>query len=67
MKMLAEKLRTELLIPADCILFRRYDSIETDGLSAKEMFQDLKDSLNPQEKLISFLTKFKKETDGKSS
>lgn len=45
LKMLMEKLHTERNIPADCIVSYRFDSMEYEDMTAKQIFTDIKSRL----------------------
>ena len=53
--MLMEKLKTERGIPEDRIVYCRYDSMEYEGMTAKQMFSALKERLSPETKTYLFL------------
>lgn len=55
LKMIMEKLRTERKIPADRIVSCRYDSMEYEGMTAKQMYAHLKGQLSPNGKTYLFL------------
>ena len=55
LKMIIEKLKTERGIPADRIVNCRYDSMEYEDVTAKEMFAELKAKLSPEGKTYLFL------------
>lgn len=55
LKMIMEKLRTERNVPADHMVSCRYDSMEYDGMTAKQMYDQLKERLCPGGKTWLFL------------
>ncbi len=55
LKMIMEKLKTERIIPEDHIVSCRYDSMEYEDVTAKEMFAELKAKLAPNGKTYLFL------------
>lgn len=55
LKMIIEKLKTERGIPEDRIVSCRYDSMEYEDVTAKEMFAELKTKLSPEGKTYLFL------------
>ena len=55
LKMLIEKLKTEQGIPEEQIITRRYDSMEYDDMTAKQMYTDLKEHLAKNSKTYLFL------------
>ena len=55
LKMIMEKLRTERNIPADRIVSCRYDSMEYEDMTAKQMYAHLKEQLSPDGKTYLFL------------
>lgn len=55
LKMIMEKLRTERNISDDRIVSCRYDSMEYEDMTAKEMFADLKAKISPTGKTYLFL------------
>ena len=55
LKMIIEKLKTERGIPEDRIVSCRYDSMEYEDVTAKEMFAELKAKLSPEGKTYLFL------------
>ena len=55
LKMLIEKLKTEQGIPEEQIITRRYDSMEYDDMTAKQMYTDLKEHLAKDSKTYLFL------------
>ena len=55
LKMLIDKLKTEQSIPEEHIITRRYDSMEYDDMTAKQMYIDLKEHLAKNSKTYLFL------------
>ena len=55
LKMLIEKLKTEQGISEEQIVTRRYDSMEYDDMTAKQMYTDLKEHLAKDSKTYLFL------------
>ncbi len=55
MEMVEEKLHTEKGIPKECIVSYRFDSMEYDALTAKQMFEELKGRLQSGRKTYFFL------------
>ena len=55
LKMIMEKLQTERHIPADCIVSCRYESMEYEDMTAKQMYDQLKKRLVPDGKTYLFL------------
>ncbi len=55
LKMIMEKLQTEWNIPADRIVSCRYDSMEYEDMTAKQMYAHLKERLSPDGKTYLFL------------
>lgn len=55
LKMIMEKLQNEHNIPAEHIVSMRFDSMEYEDMTAKEMFSALKAKLNPNGKTYFFL------------
>ncbi len=55
LKMIMEKLQTERNIPADRIVSCRYDSMEYEDMTAKQMYAHLKGQLSPGGKTYLFL------------
>ena len=55
LKMIMEKLQTERYIPAGCIVSCRYDSMEYEDMTAKQMYDQLKKRLVPDGKTYLFL------------
>lgn len=55
LKMLIEKLKTEQGIPEEQIITRRYDSMEYNDMTAKQMYIDLKENLAENSKTYLFL------------
>ena len=65
LKMIMERLKTERNIPEDRIISCRFDSMEYEDMTAKQIYTLLKDP--PQEGLICFWTRFRKSKAGKRS
>ena len=55
LKLIMEKLRTERGVPEEQIVSYRFDSMEYDGMTAKQMYQELKSKLSPNGKTYLFL------------
>ena len=55
LKMIAERLRTQRNVPEERIVSRRYDSMEYEDMTAKQMFSELNASLSPNGKTYLFL------------
>lgn len=55
LKMIMDKLRTERNVPANCILNYRFDSMEYEDMTAKQMFTELKSRLSENRKTYLFL------------
>ena len=55
LKMIMEKLETERSIPEDRIVSCRYDSMEYEDMTAKQMYDQLKERLSPDGKTYLFL------------
>ena len=55
LKMIMERLKTEGNIPAERIISCRYDSMEFDDMTAKQMYTQLKERLCPEGKTYLFL------------
>ncbi|MCM1536812.1 MAG: ATP-binding protein [bacterium] len=55
LKMIMEKLQTERKIPEDCIVSCRYDSMEYEDMTAKQMYAHLKERLSTDGKTYLFL------------
>lgn len=55
LKMIIEKLKTERNIPENRIVSCRYDSMEYEDLTAKQMYMQLKSALSPDGKTYLFL------------
>lgn len=55
LKMIMEKLKTERNIPAECIVNCRYDSMEYEDMTAKQMYAQLKAQLSPDGRTYLFL------------
>ena len=55
LKMIMEKLKAERKIPAERIISCRYDSMEYEDMTAKQMYAQLKERLSPDGKTYLFL------------
>lgn len=55
LKMIMEKLRIERNVPAERIISCRYDSMEYEDMTAKQMYVQLKEQLSPDGKTYFFL------------
>lgn len=55
LKLIMEKLRIERGIPEDQIVSYRFDSMEYEGMTAKQMYQELKARLSPNGRTYLFL------------
>lgn len=55
LKMIMEKLQTQRDVPADRIMNYRFDSMEYEDFTAKQMFAELKSKLSPNGKTYLFL------------
>lgn len=55
LKMIMQRLQEERGIPSDRIVSMRFDSMEYDDMTAKEMFKALKEKLSPKGKTYLFL------------
>ena len=55
LKMIMEKLKTERKIPTERIISCRYDSMEYEDMTAKQIYAQLKDQLSPDGKTYLFL------------
>lgn len=55
LKMIMERLKTERNIPAERIISCRYDSMEYEDMTAKQMYAQLKEQLSPDGKTYLFL------------
>lgn len=55
LKMIMERLKMQRNIPAERIVSRRYDSMEYEDMTARQMYAELKDSLLPEGKTYLFL------------
>ena len=52
LKMIMERLKTQRGIPEDRIVSCRYDSMEYEDMTAKQMYAELKERLSPELSLI---------------
>ena len=66
LKMIMERLKTQRNIPEDRIVSCRYDSMEYEDMTAKQMYAQMS-VFRPMEKPICFLTKCRKSRAGKRS
>ncbi len=55
LKMIMEKLKMEKSIPESCIVSCRYDSMEYEDMTAKQMYTQLKERLSPGRRTYLFL------------
>ena len=55
LKMIMERLKTQRGIPEDRIVSCRYDSMEYEDMTAKQMYAELKERLSPEGKTYLFL------------
>ena len=55
LKMIMEQLRTQRNVSEDRIISRRYDSMEYEDMTAKQMYAELKERLSPGGKTYLFL------------
>lgn len=55
LKMIMERLKTERNIPEDCIISCRFDSMEYEDMTAKQIYTLLKEKLSPAGKTYLFL------------
>lgn len=55
LKMIMEQLRTQRNVSEDRIISRRYDSMEYEDMTAKQMYAELKERLSPGGKIYLFL------------
>lgn len=55
LKMIMEKLKTERMVSAERIVSCRYDSMEFEDMTAKQMYAQLKERLSPEGKTYLFL------------
>lgn len=55
LKMIMEKLKTERNVPEKCIVSCRYDSMEYEDMTAKQMYSELIELLSPDGKTYLFL------------
>lgn len=65
LKMIMERLKTERNIPAERIISCRYDSMEYEDMTAKQMYAQLKGQLSPDGKTYLFLDEIQKSGVGK--
>ena len=63
LKLIMQKLETEMGVPKENIISVRYDSMEYEGISAKEMYTELKSKLSVNGKTYLFLDEVQ-EVDG---
>lgn len=55
LKMIMEKLKTERNVPAERIISCRFDSMEYEDMTAKQIYAQLKEQLSPDDKTYMFL------------
>ena len=55
LKLIMEKLRKERGVPEEQIVSYRFDSMEYEGMTAKQMYQELKSRLSPNGRTYLFL------------
>ena len=55
LKMIMEKLKTERNVPAERIISYRFDSMEYEDMTAKQIYAQLKEQLSPDGKTYLFL------------
>ncbi len=60
MKMIMEKLENERHIPKENIISMRFDSMEYEDMTAKQMFETIKAGLSDQGRTYLFWTRFRK-------
>lgn len=59
LKMIMEKLQTERGIPESQIVSMRFDSMEFENMTAKDMYQAAKEKLSPNGKTYFFLRQYR--------
>ena len=67
LKMIMERLKTERNIPEDRIISCRFDSMEYEDMTAKQMYAQLKERLSPDGKTYLFLDEVQESRAGKRS
>ena len=67
LKMIMERLKAQHNIPKERIVSCRYDSMEYEDMTAKQMYAQLKSVFRPMEKPICFSMRFRKSRAGKRS
>ena len=67
LKMIMERLKTQHNIPEERIVSCRYDSMEYEDMTAKQMYAQLRSVFRPMEKPICFSMRCKKSRAGKRS
>lgn len=60
LKMIMEKLQNERGISADQMVSMRFDSMEYEDMTAKQMFDAVKAKLSPNKRTYLFLMKYRK-------
>ncbi len=65
LKMIIEQLKTQRNIPKERIVSCRYDSMEYEDMTAKQMYAELKERLSPEGKTYLFSMRCKKSKVGK--
>ena len=65
LKMIMERLETQHNIPKERIVSCRYDSMEYEDMTAKQMYAQLKEQLSNNGKLTCFLMRCRKSRGGK--
>lgn len=67
LKMIMERLKTQRNIPEERIVSCRYDSMEYEDMTAKQMYAELKEKLSSEGKTYLFLDEVQEIKDGKRS
>lgn len=67
LKMIMERLKSEHNIPENRILSYRFDSMEYDGATAKQIYDELKSRLSTDGRRICSLMRFRRFRAGKKS
>ena len=67
LRMIIEKLKTERNIPDKRIVTCRFDSMEFDDMTSRQMYNYLKRRSSPEKRLTCSLMKFRKSQTGKRS
>ena len=65
LKMIMERLKTERNIPAERMISCRYDSMEFEDMTAKQMYAQLKERLARTERPTCFWTRYRRSGGGK--